>query len=262
MAVSNVQNNTQTTTSTTAASTRNTSEMGKDQFLQLLVTQLKYQNPLEPMDDKEFVAQMAQFSSLEQMQNMNTTFSSMKAFNLMGKTVSASIKDDETGEVNVVNGLVEKVKIESGKSYVQVNGEDIPVDNITDITNSSSAQITDLMPLIGKNVNASITDETTKVEASGQVGGVKKVSGVDCAVINNVELYDVDVALPEGTIEYKEDYLEENIGKEVTIMAKGANGNEIEVTGTLADYYVTDGKINVLLDGINVPVNNISGILE
>ena len=45
-------------------------EMGKDAFLQLLVTQLRYQDPLQPQDNSEFVAEMAQFSSLEQMNNI------------------------------------------------------------------------------------------------------------------------------------------------------------------------------------------------
>jgi flagellar basal-body rod modification protein FlgD len=45
--------------------------MGKDAFLKILLTQLRYQNPLEPVKDTDFIAQMAQFSSLEQMQNMN-----------------------------------------------------------------------------------------------------------------------------------------------------------------------------------------------
>ena len=53
-----------------------------------MVTQLKYQDPLQPTDDKEFIGQMAQFSSLEQMQNMNTSMS-VQAFSLIGKHITA-----------------------------------------------------------------------------------------------------------------------------------------------------------------------------
>lgn len=49
-------------------------ELGKDQFMQILLRQLSHQNPLQPMEDKEFIAQMAQFSSLESIQNLNSTF--------------------------------------------------------------------------------------------------------------------------------------------------------------------------------------------
>ncbi|MCK9525323.1 MAG: hypothetical protein M0R49_05290, partial [Limnochordia bacterium] len=56
---------------------RDPSALGKDQFLQLLITQLKYQDPMSPVDDKEFIAQLAQFSSLEQMQALNTNMSDM-----------------------------------------------------------------------------------------------------------------------------------------------------------------------------------------
>ena len=56
-----------------ALSKQKGSNLDKDSFMLLLVTQFKYQDPLNPMEDKEFIAQMAQFSSLEQLMNLNTS---------------------------------------------------------------------------------------------------------------------------------------------------------------------------------------------
>lgn len=76
-----------------------TDELGKEQFLQLLVTQLQNQDPLNPMEDQEFIAQMAQFSSLEQLMNLNTSMEGLteatnnqqmfSATNYIGKYVTA-----------------------------------------------------------------------------------------------------------------------------------------------------------------------------
>ena len=68
-------------------------ELGKDAFLRLLIAQLQNQDPLNPMDDREFIAQMAQFSALEQMTNLNKTIENMasldkySAVSYVGKTV-------------------------------------------------------------------------------------------------------------------------------------------------------------------------------
>jgi len=89
-----------TSSSSTTTSSSSTSSLGEDAFLQLLVTQLEYQDPLSPMDDKDFVAELAQFSSLEQLTEINTGIDNLKtlgqeqemigAVNFMGKTVDAT----------------------------------------------------------------------------------------------------------------------------------------------------------------------------
>ena len=68
--------------------------MGRDEFLKLLTVQMSHQDPLSPMENKEFIAQMAQFSSLEQMTHMNKSLESMKAsytqnnaYGMLGRTV-------------------------------------------------------------------------------------------------------------------------------------------------------------------------------
>ena len=119
--------------STKSTSDRKTGEMGKDDFLKLLVTQLRYQDPLQTVDDKEFIGQMAQFSALEQMQNMNTSMSQSQGFSLIGKHVTASIVDDNTKEAKTVEGDVTSVKVSQGKTSVVVKGEEIPVEKITEV---------------------------------------------------------------------------------------------------------------------------------
>lgn len=87
------------------------SVLGKDDFLKLLVAELKYQDPMDPMKDRDFIAQMAQFSSLEQMQNLNNNFELMAQLNLMTvsfNTVSIIGKkivyEDDSGQT--CNGIV------------------------------------------------------------------------------------------------------------------------------------------------------------
>src|SRR5205085_5380702 len=82
--------------------------LGKDDFLKLLTTQLQHQDPLNPMDDKEFIGQMAQFSTLEQITNMSTQMSRLatsnqvsQATSLLGRHVSYQLDDETTGDGNV-----------------------------------------------------------------------------------------------------------------------------------------------------------------
>ncbi|MDK2822108.1 MAG: flagellar basal-body rod modification protein FlgD [Clostridia bacterium] len=129
----------------------NKQTLGKDDFLKLLVTQLKSQDPLNPMEDREFIAQTAQFSSLEQMQNMNKTLeeglakllnsqeelylsfntwqSMTSGYNLIGKEISGFNLDGDK-----ITGIVDKVKFTSSGPVAIVQGQEVSIHDIEEIS--------------------------------------------------------------------------------------------------------------------------------
>lgn len=110
-------------------------ELGKEEFLKLLVTQMQYQDPLEPNKDTDYISQLAQFSSLEQMQNLNTTMSNSAALGYVGQTVKVS-HEDSSGNVNEVRGEVEFVKVQNGTAYVSIDGRLYKADEVIEVLDS------------------------------------------------------------------------------------------------------------------------------
>lgn len=104
--------------------------LGKDDFLKLLITQLRYQDPTNPMKDKEFISQMAQFSALEQMTNMSKSFEKLSSslgirrdLDLLGKVIKFQHGDGEVvkGRVtNIKTGAIPQVMV-NGNYYVYKN---------------------------------------------------------------------------------------------------------------------------------------------
>ncbi|MCM1100904.1 MAG: flagellar hook capping protein [Clostridium sp.] len=94
--------------------------MDKDAFLQLLVAQMRYQDPLEPTSNTEYIAQYAQFSQVEQMQNMAASMDLQRASQLVGKEVYIKTTNS-SGESEYVRGKVDYVVYESGKAYLSIN---------------------------------------------------------------------------------------------------------------------------------------------
>lgn len=100
------------------------SELGKDAFLQLLTTQLQYQDPMNPMDNTAMVSQLAQFSALEEMQNVSGAINNMQAMSLVGKNVIMEVgKSSGSANTTTVGGYVELVQIVDGKAKLSINGQ-------------------------------------------------------------------------------------------------------------------------------------------
>lgn len=107
------------------------SQLGKDDFLMLLVTQMKYQDPLDPTDNTEYVAQLAQFTELEYMQNMMDITQHTSAFGLVGKYVY--VEHSDHGHKQSAEGVVDLVTMKNGEAYVTVGGAEYAYDDIIEV---------------------------------------------------------------------------------------------------------------------------------
>jgi len=166
--------------------------MGKDDFMKLLIAQLQNQDPTNPMKDNEFIAQMAQFSSLEQTMNLSKSFekfaeaqgqSQLIQYNqFVGKNIKWHQLTEEVGEdgkpvVSEGTGMIASVKFVDGSAvFTMEEGKELTPGNISEVLASGSGGSTNLVEasmLIGKNVGYM----DGEVEKSGLVVSVSNKEG-------------------------------------------------------------------------------------
>ncbi len=164
-------------------------DLGEDAFMQILVAQMSNQDPLEPTSDTEFIAQMAQFSSLEQMQNMNENMKSMMTYDYMGKNVAAAqgVDGDGNAYTQAIMGQVVGISKIGGVEYLQVL--DITTESIVTVAPDQVTQVAPDQTI--ENLLAGILTEMGKIAtntappATGEEGeeeeGVDGVEGTDGA---------------------------------------------------------------------------------
>ncbi len=177
------------------------SNLDKDAFLRLLVTQLQYQDPLNPMDDKEFLSQMAQFTSLEQMNNMNASVSKSQAFSMIGKLVIGTIYDEKTNTYEEVAGQVQYVTLKKGEPYLVINGKEMSVNDVENVYEiqldsiNSNVATSQSLNLIGKHIQTIIRDSSgTPIEyIEGIVNYIKFDKGTPILMVGSKEIYPCNV---------------------------------------------------------------------
>jgi flagellar basal-body rod modification protein FlgD len=118
----------------TKSATKETSknELGKDAFLQLLTTQMKYQDPLNPNTDTEYIAQLATFSQLEQLQNLSSVTTNSQAFSLVGKSVIIKA-ENQTGNTSYITGKIDFVNMSGGKAQLSIEGKLYSIDQLDSV---------------------------------------------------------------------------------------------------------------------------------
>jgi len=101
-------------------------QVDKQMFLKLLVSQLKHQDPLSPVDNNDFLNQSVQFSTLESIQNLTKDFANIKAMNYLGKQISYKT----SGSSNVTSGIVDSITINEGVMMLKVGDDSIDPKNV------------------------------------------------------------------------------------------------------------------------------------
>ena len=112
------------------------SSLDKDAFLQLLVAQMKYQDPLEPTSNTEYISQLATFSELEEMQNMTSGMNLQRASALVGQYVFMKVTDS-SGNTTYPEGRVDYVVYENNKAYLSINETLYSMDDLDTIADST-----------------------------------------------------------------------------------------------------------------------------
>lgn len=157
--ITNMQSYTNMMKAAETAANGASSELDQDAFLLLMMEQLKYQDPLEPVGNTEFLAQQAAFTQVSELQKLNdalnTSSQVTQACTLMGKNVTLLNPDDTS---QTIEGEVTAVTFTGGAAQIVVNGKEYPLGLVMGISETSSTTGSDEST---NNTNENNTNTTT-----------------------------------------------------------------------------------------------------
>jgi flagellar basal-body rod modification protein FlgD len=116
----------------TSSSSSSSTDLDKEAFLKLLVTQMQYQDPLDPGDSTEYMSQLAQYSSLEATMNISDTLEKGNALNLVGEYVIMNTTDS-AGNSSAISGLVEYATVKDGEVLLSINDTYYPASDLDSV---------------------------------------------------------------------------------------------------------------------------------
>ena len=171
------------------------SSLDKDAFLQLLVAQMKYQDPLEPTSNTEYISQLATFSELEEMQNLTSGMTLQRASSLVGQYVFMKVTDS-SGNTTFPEGTVDYVVYENNKAYLSINETLYSIDDLDTVADSTYMQAS-------KVVEAFVT-EMNKLPAAAKLtqDNLQSIENL-IMVYENMTSYQKDFLGKENTAVYE-----------------------------------------------------------
>jgi len=110
-----------------------TNELTMQDFFTLMAAQMQNQDMLSPVDNTQFIAQMAQFSSLTAMQELSASFGNFMAVSYVGANIKAQ-QIDSIGNTVMIEGIAEKVEFIGGETYITVDGKRVVPSEITEVS--------------------------------------------------------------------------------------------------------------------------------
>lgn len=217
------------------------SGMDKDAFLQLLVAQMKYQDPLEPTSNTEYIAQYATFSQVEQMQNMAATMELTRASSMVGKLVEVETTD-ASGNSKSIQGRVEYVAYENGKAYVSINGQTYAADDVVAVVDETYQTALDLAISFARAMNQLPSLEHLTLKDKEAVETLQKG-------FNSMSSYQQSF-IPEEYIKKLQKYVEQMAKLVEASEDKGdGDGDKTEGTDDKDDTDTTEGTEGVENEG-------------
>lgn len=152
-----------TTQVTSVSQVEENGGLGKNDFLNILAAQLQYQDPMEGGDNSEYVAQLAQFSSLEQMENLNVTFNELKVNQnllygtlLIGKMVNLTFGEE------MISGVVDKVKLTNDLLNLVVNGQEYSVKDVVSVEGEQVEDLTEQFETLQSQIDSIISEDVVE----------------------------------------------------------------------------------------------------
>ncbi len=259
-----IETNKNKASSSAATTIKNNSDLDKEAFLKLLVTQLQYQDPLDPMDNTEFVSQMAQFTALEQMQNLNTTMTNSQAYSMIGRSVYAQIYNEATNKYEEVAGTVDSITIKKSGAYLNIGDKEVAYSDVqqvysTDINTNIDRNlvVSQALSLVGKSIQAITFDDNLNPKdfVEGKVDYVKFIDNIPVLSVGGKDVYTSEVVSVSDSMLLK--------GQELSaVVFDSKEKKDIEVSGPVTGVSIIDESLYLTIGGKKVEVNDVSSVLN